>query len=70
LLINGAPVPGYSPLTILGRNGAASVGRSWSGPLRILVPLGGIVSWLIQDVDGGNYTAGTAYYGWFWPQER
>jgi hypothetical protein len=70
LLINGSPVPGFNPITILGRNGAASVSKSWPGPLRILIPLGGVVQWLIQDVDGGLYTAGTAVYGWFWPQVR
>lgn len=70
LRINKVPVPGFNPLTILGRNGAASVSKSWPGPLRILIPLGGIIDVLIEDVDGGSYTAGTALYGWFWPQER
>lgn len=69
-LINGNPIPGYAPLTILGRNGAASVSKSWPGPLRLLIPLGGTVSVMIQDVDGAPYTAGTSYYGWFFPQNR
>lgn len=70
LLVNGIPVPGFNPITILGRNGAASVSKSWPGPLRILIPVGGTISWTIQDVDGAAYTAGTSYYGWFWPQQR
>lgn len=69
-LINGTPVPGLSPLTILGRSGAASVSKSWQGPLRIAIPLNGIFSVLITDVDGAPYTAGTAYSGWFFPQSR
>jgi hypothetical protein len=70
IFVNGSPVPGFNPITILGRNGAASVGKSWDGPLRILIPLGGTVSVTIQDVDGGAYTAGTSLYGWFFPQQR
>lgn len=68
--INGNPVPGFNGLTILGRNGAASVSKSWQGPLRLLIPLGGTVNVTIQDVDGAPYTAGTTYYGWFFPQSR
>lgn len=70
LIVEGAAVPGFNPLTILGRSGAASVSKSWPGPLRIVIPLGGTVSWTIQDVDGAPYTAGVSYYGWFWPQVR
>lgn len=70
LLVNGFAVPGFAPITILGRNGAASVSKSWPGPLRILIPLGGQVSMTIQNVDGAPYTAGTQLYGWFFPQER
>lgn len=70
LLINGKPVPGFGPITILGRNGAASVSKTWQGPLRIVMPLNGTVSATIQNVDGGVYTAGTALYGWFFPQDR
>ena len=70
IFINGSPVSGFNPITVLGRNGAASVGRSWEGPLRILIPLGGTVSVTIQNVDGGAYTAGTSLYGWFFPQQR
>ncbi len=69
ILINGIAVPGFT-LTILGRNGAASVSSSWPGPLRILIPLGGRVGVQILNVDGGNYTAGTQLYGWFFPQKR
>jgi hypothetical protein len=68
--INGSAVPGFSPLTILGRNGAASVSASWAGPLRLVIPLGGTFSVQIQDVDGAPYTAGVKYYGWFFPQQR
>lgn len=69
-MLNGRPLSGFSPLTILGRNGAASVSKSWAGPLRILIPLGGTFSVQIQNVDGAPYTAGTSYYGWFVPQTR
>jgi hypothetical protein len=70
MLINGQPVPGFNPITILGRNGAASVAKTWGPQLRVIIPLGGTISWLIQDVDGGAYTAGVSYYGWQVPQTR
>jgi len=70
IFVNGMPVPGFAPLTILGRNGAASVSKSWPGPLRIVIPLGGQVSVQIVDVDGAPYTAGTQLYGWQLPQQR
>jgi hypothetical protein len=70
LFVNGIPVPGFAPLTILARNGAASVSRAWPGPLRIVIPLGGIVSVQVVDVDGAPYTAGTSLYGWHFPQQR
>lgn len=69
-LINGSPIPGFAPLTILGRGGAASVSKTWQGPLRLIIPLGGIFSVKIQNVDGAPYNAGTSYYGWFFPQNR
>lgn len=70
MLINGQPVPGFNPVTILGRNGAASVTKTWGPQLRVIIPLGGTLSWTIQDVDGGNYTVGVQYYGWQIPQTR
>jgi hypothetical protein len=70
LLINGVPVAGWNAITILGRDGAASVSKTWEGPLRIMIPLGGTVGVRIVDVDGGAYVAGTQLYGWFWPQRR
>ncbi len=71
VLVNGSPVQGFNALTVLGRNGAASVSRSVGAgaALGILVPIGGLVSVSILDADGGTYTAGTQVYGWFWPQE-
>jgi hypothetical protein len=69
-LINGVPAPGFAPLTILGRNGAASVSKSWAGPLRLVIPKGGTFGVTIVDVDGAAYTAGTSYYGWMFPQKR
>lgn len=69
-LINGNPVPGFNPVTILGRSGAASVSKSWGPQLRLLIPLGGTFGVTIQDVDGAPYTAGTSFYGWYFPQQR
>lgn len=70
LLINGSPAPGWGNITILGRNGAASVAKSWDGPLGIEVPLGGLIGVQILNNDGGAYTAGTSLYGWFWPSQK
>jgi len=71
LLFNGTPVQGFNALTVLGRNGAASVARSvGSGaPLGLVTALGSLISMSILDSDGGTYTAGTQVYGWFWPQD-
>lgn len=70
LRLNKIPIPGFAPITILGRNGAASVAKSWGPQLRLVVPLGAEISVQIQNVDGAPYTAGTQLQGWFWPQTR
>lgn len=71
LLINGNPVQGMDSLTILARNGAASVSSSvLPGQLTIPVPQGGTIGMRIRDVDGGPYTVGAELSGWFWPAAR
>lgn len=70
LQINGVPVQGFNAMTILGRDGAASVTKAYDSPLRIAIPVGGQVSIVITNVDGASYTAGTSVYGYFMPQTR
>lgn len=70
LLINGAGVQGYNQLQILPRNGAAFVSLTFGPQLRILVPAGGTVAAIGNNVDGASYTLGIQAQGWFWPAVR
>lgn len=69
LLVNGAPPPGFGAMTILGRDGAASVSKTYGPQLRITVPAGGVISVVITNGDGAaGYTAGVGVLGWAWPR--
>lgn len=70
LIINGAGVQGYNQLQILPRNGAAFVSLTFGPQLRILVPPGGAVQAIGNNVDGASYTLGIQAQGWFWPALR
>lgn len=70
ILINGAPVPGFNNLSILGRNGAQSVGKSMGPFLRCQIPIGGTLQMQFTDVDGGAITMGAQLRGWYWAAQR
>ncbi len=69
LSIDGVPVQGFSNLTILGRNGAASVSRTFD-PVTAQIPPGTTLGVTMTVVDGGSYTVGAQLRGWYYPVQR
>jgi hypothetical protein len=65
LKINGAPVGGYSGLSIFPRV-APSISNSFDSFIR--VPSGGKITASYTNTDGGTYVLGFAVSGWFWPE--
>jgi hypothetical protein len=64
--INGAGAPGWTNRTFFGRT-ASSVEQAFDAFIRI--PDGATVDALVTDVDGGSYTVGLWFAGWYWPAE-
>lgn len=67
VLVNGAPVSGLGNVPMFPRL-AAFVGESFggAGEVRIPVPSAGRISINASITDGGTYTVGASFYGWFW----
>jgi hypothetical protein len=65
LQFNGAPVPGYSKISMFPRS-APFVGNSFDAFVR--VPSGTKITVQYDNVDGGSYKVGAAVSGWFWPE--
>jgi hypothetical protein len=64
IYINGAPVPGWVNRTLFGRT-ASSLEQAFDAFIRI--PDGSVVTASNNNVDGGSYTVGIWFTGWYWP---
>lgn len=64
LLINGAPAGGYGSIRLYPR-AAAFVGNSFDCFIR--VSDGATLGVAFTNTDGGTYTIGASFSGWYWP---
>lgn len=65
LTINGAAVSGYQGISIFARV-TPFVGNGFSPKVRFRGPA--LVQVVFSNIDGGAYTVGAAFSGWFWPE--
>ena len=65
LQINGAAPQGFSALSIFPRV-APYVGNGFDACIRFTGPA--LIQVIFTNADGGAYTVGASYSGWFWPQ--
>jgi hypothetical protein len=61
---NGAPIPGYTGLTMFPRV-APFVGNTFASKYRFNGE--GVLDVIFSNIDGGAYVVGAALSGWFWP---